>query len=130
MVADSNRSPGSNVGPDYGFDLIKPVIAPRKRSKYPGRNRVMARQDAIEFRERQMLAEWADRDDPLPCLAPYMVEAIVVPSGATRSAEHTSDLQSLMHISYAVFCLKKNNTLSTVTNHTLISRHNHHNSSN
>src|SRR3546814_8602363 len=27
-----------------------------------------------------------------------------------RSAEHTSELQSLMRISYAVFCLKKNNT--------------------
>src|SRR3546814_8323682 len=26
-----------------------------------------------------------------------------------RSEEHTSELQSLMHISYAVFCLKKNN---------------------
>src|SRR3546814_4171052 len=25
-----------------------------------------------------------------------------------RSEEHTSELQSLMHISYAVFCLKKN----------------------
>src|SRR3546814_5404800 len=27
-----------------------------------------------------------------------------------RSEEHTSELQSLMRISYAVFCLKKNNT--------------------
>src|SRR3546814_5059084 len=27
-----------------------------------------------------------------------------------RSEEHTSGLQSLMRISYAVFCLKKNNT--------------------
>src|SRR3546814_1762677 len=27
----------------------------------------------------------------------------------TRSEEHTSELQSLMRISYAVFCLKKNN---------------------
>src|SRR3546814_18516822 len=27
--------------------------------------------------------------------------------GADRSEEHTSDLQSLMRISYAVFCLKK-----------------------
>src|SRR3546814_6795361 len=26
-----------------------------------------------------------------------------------RSAEHTSELQSLMRISYAVFCMKKNN---------------------
>src|SRR3546814_5946707 len=28
---------------------------------------------------------------------------------ATRSAEHTSELQSLMRTSYAVFCLKKKN---------------------
>src|SRR3546814_2691192 len=30
--------------------------------------------------------------------------------GHSRSEEHTSELQSLMRISYAVFCLKKNNT--------------------
>src|SRR3546814_20323025 len=29
------------------------------------------------------------------------------PSGHVRSEEHTSELQSLMRISYAVFCLKK-----------------------
>src|SRR3546814_2802893 len=29
------------------------------------------------------------------------------PDPARRSAEHTSELQSLMRISYAVFCLKK-----------------------
>src|SRR3546814_5871039 len=28
-------------------------------------------------------------------------------AGAARSEEHTSELQSLMRISYAVFCLKK-----------------------
>src|SRR3546814_2660546 len=34
--------------------------------------------------------------------------AVVGPSGAVlRSEEHTSELQSLMRISYAVFCLKK-----------------------
>src|SRR3546814_3323789 len=32
-----------------------------------------------------------------------------LPQG-TRSEEHTSELQSLMRISYAVFCLKKKNT--------------------
>src|SRR3546814_5456398 len=31
-------------------------------------------------------------------------------AAATRSEEHTSELQSLMRISYAVFCLKKKNT--------------------
>src|SRR3546814_9467932 len=30
--------------------------------------------------------------------------------GLGRSEEHTSELQSLMRISYAVFCLKKTNT--------------------
>src|SRR3546814_2907606 len=31
-----------------------------------------------------------------------------------RSEEHTSELQSLMRISYAVFCLKKNKTLQNL----------------
>src|SRR3546814_2124371 len=32
------------------------------------------------------------------------------PSKSRRSEEHTSELQSLMRISYAVFCLKKKKT--------------------
>src|SRR3546814_5308876 len=32
-----------------------------------------------------------------------------LPSDIVRSEEHTSELQSLMRISYAVFCLKKKN---------------------
>src|SRR3546814_3804480 len=32
---------------------------------------------------------------------------------ATRSEEHTSELQSLMRISYAVFCLKKKKYIET-----------------
>src|SRR3546814_2061290 len=35
-----------------------------------------------------------------------------VSSPQIRSEEHTSELQSLMRISYAVFCLKKKNTYS------------------
>src|SRR3546814_5160042 len=34
---------------------------------------------------------------------------------ALRSEEHTSELQSLMRISYAVFCLKKKNKQTTHT---------------
>src|SRR3546814_1518064 len=33
-----------------------------------------------------------------------------ISNGDPRSEEHTSELQSLMRISYAVFCLKKKNT--------------------
>src|SRR3546814_3988670 len=37
-------------------------------------------------------------------------------TGMDRSEEHTSELQSLMRISYAVFCLKKKKTNKTQTN--------------
>src|SRR3546814_1183637 len=36
--------------------------------------------------------------------------------GANRSEEHTSELQSLMRISYAVFCLKKKKQTMTYEN--------------
>src|SRR3546814_8845680 len=35
---------------------------------------------------------------------------------ADRSEEHTSELQSLMRISYAVFCLKKTNITNRLNN--------------
>src|SRR3546814_8572063 len=39
-------------------------------------------------------------------------------SCSDRSEEHTSELQSLMRISYAVFCLKKkNNEKTNIMNH-------------
>src|SRR3546814_7159834 len=43
---------------------------------------------------------------------------IEAPEGAidVRSEEHTSELQSLMRISYAVFCLKKKQTKELSTN--------------
>src|SRR3546814_4694429 len=37
-----------------------------------------------------------------------------------RSEEHTSELQSLMRISYAVFCLKKKTTAQTIKSISLI----------
>src|SRR3546814_20900717 len=38
-----------------------------------------------------------------------------IEEGAVRSEEHTSELQSLMRISYAVFCLKTKNTTIRTT---------------
>src|SRR3546814_9210439 len=38
-----------------------------------------------------------------------MVESAPTAYNVMRSEEHTSELQSLMRISYAVFCLKKKN---------------------
>src|SRR3546814_17931633 len=41
---------------------------------------------------------------------PKPSKSAVTAAGAKRSEEHTSELQSLMRISYAVFCLKKKKT--------------------
>src|SRR3546814_5365009 len=38
------------------------------------------------------------------------IDETPVTEGSSRSEEHTSELQSLMRISYAVFCLKKKTT--------------------
>src|SRR3546814_6479564 len=44
------------------------------------------------------------------------VVATTASTGEGRSEEHTSELQSLMRISYAVFCLKKkHNAITKVT---------------
>src|SRR3546814_9775226 len=62
-------------------------------------------------------AERAVRGDAAECLGPVMAAAAAGALRraavddqailAMRSEEHTSELQSLMRISYAVFCLKK-----------------------
>src|SRR3546814_4102307 len=44
--------------------------------------------------------------------------------GLSRSEEHTSELQSLMRISYAVFCLKKNTTKEQPTNQMITQHYN------
>src|SRR3546814_4841006 len=55
--------------------------------------------DAMEAKIKAQFADWQPKepDGPEPDL------------GNIRSEEHTSELQSLMRISYAVFCLQKKN---------------------
>src|SRR3546814_960451 len=60
-----------------------------------------------------------------------IVEKDAIIGGATSSEEHTSELQSLMRISYAVFCLKQNRTnthnsssaLAVILEHALKAKH-------
>src|SRR3546814_5209289 len=47
----------------------------------------------------------------------------VAPGEQLRSEEHTSELQSLMRISYAVFCLKKKKLTRNITNRRTYNRH-------
>src|SRR3546814_6094917 len=70
-------------------------------------------------RERAMALGFLDRveADPAEAIRGADLVMICTPLGAyaelaramLRSEEHTSELQSLMRISYAVFCLKKKN---------------------
>src|SRR3546814_7367923 len=73
-----------------------------------------------QLRHAARLSPKAVRKDPHPivfhrrhfglkCHQPVAQYRIV--DRATRSEEHTSELQSLMRISYAVFCLKKKTTV-------------------
>src|SRR3546814_7444549 len=53
-----------------------------------------------------------------PALVSSMIPEIIrwqTPLTHMRSEEHTSELQSLMRISYAVFCLKKKNMKNITT---------------
>src|SRR3546814_9757878 len=50
--------------------------------------------------------------ETIPNTAPSLHLGYIRPE--RRSEEHTSELQSLMRISYAVFCLKKKKTIQTI----------------
>src|SRR3546814_4632842 len=54
-----------------------------------------------------LTADEADRRVPAAMLRSYLARHDI----RARSEEHTSELQSLMRISYAVFCLKKKKTI-------------------
>src|SRR3546814_8135403 len=59
----------------------------------------------ISFLARTETPQWIEAGADEPAAA-----AAVVGTLRVRSEEHTSELQSLMRISYAVFCLKKKKT--------------------
>src|SRR3546814_9490874 len=54
------------------------------------------------------------------CMTVWRFGRLDRPAFGVRSEEHTSELQSLMRISYAVFCLKKKKTQYTTT---LVNKH-------
>src|SRR3546814_1318975 len=61
---------------------------------------------------------YVERDAVERRLAGFVGEVCVMQlDPALRSEEHTSELQSLMRSSYAVFCLKKKNTIDTIHIH-------------
>src|SRR3546814_10205443 len=67
---------------------------------------VLNKMDAVDAKTLSRLMKKLEKKSGAPVLA-------------MRSEEHTSELQSLMRISYAVFCLKKKKTYK----HTSINKH-------
>src|SRR3546814_7423088 len=60
--------------------------------------------------EENMKVRKGTRTMPPPIPRSPARKPLPIPSRSSRSEEHTSELQSLMRISYAVFCLKKKKT--------------------
>src|SRR3546814_4739541 len=76
-------------------------------------------------------ARYAQSPHIRPCYVlrsflPHSMRSHRIFANEPRSEEHTSELQSLMRISYAVFCLKKkkNNKHKTITTHIPRQAHN------
>src|SRR3546814_9467024 len=74
----------------------------------------------VDYRQisaEALAAEQAASFDLVCCME--MLEHVPEPASviAARSEEHTSELQSLMRISYAVFCLKKTNKNTSIHTH-------------
>src|SRR3546814_3671850 len=86
----THRGASARMRPRAGVERRPGLVPPRRALDLD-----LARARDQE-RERQSCATHTDR-------------------GASRSEEHTSELQSLMRISYAVFCLKKKKTTNTST---------------
>src|SRR3546814_9753886 len=97
--------------------IIDPSRKVRLTLTYPastGRNfnEILRVLDSLQLTDSHSVAtpvNWEDGDDVIivPSIKDEAVLKEKFPKGYTRSEEHTSELQSLMRISYAVFCLKK-----------------------
>src|SRR3546814_8657816 len=78
----------------------------------------LARHDAMVDQLRQPVRQYIARDIQFLLEFLEMMDAVERRAQdherpSLRSEEHTSELQSLMRISYAVFCLKKKKTIKT-----------------
>src|SRR3546814_1308728 len=97
-----------------GFILekgMKGLSAPKIEGKVSLRASVTGEivMDGVEVGEDALLPNVSGLKGPFGCLnrARYGIGWGAMGAAEFRSEEHTSELQSLMRISYAVFCLKK-----------------------
>src|SRR3546814_1853401 len=84
------------IEPDYGLATALAAWGHAQLVMYNGT--LAPAEEGMQARRLTRVAAILDDDDPLALTA------------RCRSEEHTSELQSLMRISYAVFCFKKKKT--------------------
>src|SRR3546814_7741178 len=82
-----------------------PIRSPQRRAMATGRTSITGPALAMRRCKRTLLAVVGDAVRLVDLADDVPVRLVV---DRDRSEEHTSELQSLMRISYAVFCLKKN----------------------
>src|SRR3546814_2830210 len=107
------------VGPAIGAQLLGKPALQAKRCDLGCK---LHDDDRIGEASKRLRAIHAPRDEQegQACCKPQQEPEKVGASTLGRSEEHTPELQSLMRISYAVFCLKKKNinTKHELINHT------------
>src|SRR3546814_1750941 len=90
---------GRNGSARPGLPVLPCIAEIGEDSRDPPRRRAFQRIDADKQLHQIVIGRIGRRLEHEHILAANIL----------RSEEHTSELQSLMRISYAVFCLKKNN---------------------
>src|SRR3546814_7573236 len=105
MAATFERCPDGSTAISSPIATAPPVTVPAKPRKF-----WLGRQTHCTGRRKPPVSSFRRASTVSRCSSsggpPYHGVASDLPS-MLRSEEHTSELQSLMRISYAVFCLKK-----------------------
>src|SRR3546814_7911399 len=117
MAPGEDASCGTHIAdrpPPYGYGWAKrltPTFVAKpwgRRDGLPGPADAQPLGEVVhEANSLGMVVKW------LQTSAPCRSRFIRADQAASRSEEHTSELQSLMRISYAVFCLKKKTKTKT-----------------
>src|SRR3546814_9824532 len=111
-VAETRCERGVGIEAEAGQRDVDAGALRAARRRHGGNVELREARDVAE-RHRGLQADAAMRGDrAVPLQGGAVVEAVFarqdrIVQPQARSEEHTSELQSLMRISYAVFCLKK-----------------------
>src|SRR3546814_6064659 len=98
MLAGGESGPSIVPGDPENSELYRRITLPEDHDEF------MPAEGKTGFNEDQvaLIRWWIEQGAP----ATKLLASMEVESSVSRSEEHTSELQSLMRISSAVFCLK------------------------